>query len=321
MINKNKNTITNNLLKSDNIIDAKYINKKMYNLKRNSTKYNQNSNIGFYIPYSIIDSNYSYESLSELSFMIRNDTRSNNYNNMFSWNNILDNKINRLIFIYLHIVSIPLYPWLNCTNTTIDENIIETLLKLNLKNDDIIIIDNNIICISYVDLNICDFSFNYDYSNCYSLDLNQKTVKLYNRSDKKIIDEPFLYVDIDQNNNLNDNKIYETGNIKFNFKITPITISEKYVYYKGLKQYILKSLNEVQTLENITINIYSAGRKLLSNTLLNNNLYKSKLCSCIDSVSSCYCNYIRHPSNPNNQIDISFKIGQINNELITNVFN
>ena len=36
--------------------------------------------------------------------------------------------------------------------------------------------------------------------------------------------------------------------------------------------------------------------------------------------ASCYCNYIRHPLNKNNQIDIGFKIGIIKNELIKNIF-
>lgn len=287
------------------------------------------SNLGFYVPYALINSELMYEYLNESSFITNNLSRSTNTgNNIFKWRNVLDNKIKNLIYIYIHILSIPLYPWLDKNITSdINQETIELLLNLYNNNE---LLPNQIvnnIQISYVDQDIIDFSLNYDYSKCYSLEIYTNKVFLYTRSTKKITDEGYLYVDIDSNDNLNDNSSLNTSyrNKKFSFKVMPINISSSYVYYKGSGQYILKTLNDIQSLDFLTITIYDSSYKPLSNNNVNKNLYNDKLilCDCLENNSSkpsCYCNYIRHPYNLMNQIDISFKIGQVKNELINYIF-
>ena len=66
--------------------------------KNNKKKFN---NRGFYIEYSLIDPQLSYEYINEVSFITRNiDRTQSKINNMFEWINILDNKIKHLLYIY-----------------------------------------------------------------------------------------------------------------------------------------------------------------------------------------------------------------------------
>ena len=79
----------------------------------------------------------------------------------------------------------------------------------------------------------------------------------------------------------------------------------------------------------LDIKIFGTNNNILLNIHLNKNLYSSVSnkyysCNCDCSINnnkaSCLCNYIRHPYNPQNQIDIGFKIGLIKNEIINNIF-
>jgi len=292
-------------------------------------------NIGMYIPYTLFNQDSTYEYIDELSFMIRSSDRSNgNYNNLFNWKNVLDNEIKKLIYIYIHIVTIPKYPWLNCkTTTNINELIIDYLINSFINNQ--LIIDQNIqidvdnIMIAYYDNEIIDFNLNGNFNNLYSLNISNQIVYLYERSKRSILDEPYIYIDIDSNLGLN-NQIYNTDPTKkFSFKIIPITITNNYVYYKGFKQFLIKNLNELVNIKMLDIKIFGTNNNILSNIHLNKKLYslisnKYYSCTCDDSINnnkaSCLCNYIRHPYNPLNQIDIGFKIGLIKNEIINNIF-
>ena len=311
--------------------------------QKNFSKFNQN--LGVYIPYAILYPKLSYDFLDDLSFMVKNINRikSSGYN-IFKWKNNLDNQIKNLIYIYIHFLTISLNPWITkiiCLD--IDKQIIDYIIQSNLKKELFIDLINQInqnytIQISYIDSEIIDFSLNYDYSMCYSFNINTQIVYLYTRSNKKITDEEFLYVDIDTNNNLNNNNQFNTSYLtkKFSFKVTPIYITTSYVYYQGIGQYLLKNINQLLSLNYININIYNSSYKLLENKYINkqlsDNISDNKIiyCDCLlqfdlnckqNSKPSCYCCYIRHPLNKSNQIDIAFKIGQIKNELIKNIFN
>jgi hypothetical protein len=331
-----------------NIIGNTDINKNIY-LKHIINKikaYNKNSshksnleipiyndqNIGIYTPYTLFNSESTYEYIDELSFIVRNCDRSGgNYNNLFNWRNVLDNKIKNLIFIYIHIVTIPMYPWLNCNTIKINQSITDHLMKLSKHNnliiDQNIQIDKDIIMIAYYDNEIIDFNINGNFNNLYSLNISNQNVYLYTRSNRTILNEPYIYIDIDSNLGLN-NQIYNTNPKKsFSFKIIPITITDNYVYYKGFKQYLIKNLNELLNINMLDIKIFGTNNNILLNIHLNKNLYSSVSnkyysCNCDYNIhkASCYCNYIRHPYNPQNQIDIGFKIGLIKNEIINNIF-
>jgi len=246
--------------------------------------------------------------------------------------------------------SIVLSESITINNTNIKTIDIKSLLlsKYNnnqLKNDDNIKIndENDNISISYIDSNIIDFVINLDYNNLYSIEINNLDQKnqlsdsiiyLYKRSTKLISSEPFLYIDIDSNNNLISNESYNTSYIekKFNYKIIPIHQTSNFVYFKGMGQYLLKTLNDLININSFDVQIYGSNYKLLNNTYINKNLYSTTTnyqtkpyCSCnlnesSNNKASCYCNYIRHPYNSNNQIDIGLKIGQIRNEVINNIF-
>ena len=295
----------------------------MFKLNKNIK--NKFNNIGFYIEYSLINPNLSYEYVNETSFMIRNIDRSETkLNNIFEWNNKLDNKIKQLLYIYIHIVSIPISPWLDkILNNDFDINFIQYLI-LNSIIDTPYTYNDIIYEVVFKNDNIIDFMINNIYSNCYSLELNTNNIYLYTRSNKKIYYDSVLYLDIDINDNLTHNTLLDTHKEiqKFNFKLYPISYTHKYIYYKAYKQYILKTINTIKSLDTLTINIYDSTYKKLSNTFINSYLYGNKeICDCIENKKpSCYCTYIRHPLNINNQIDISFRIGTINNELINNVF-
>ena len=320
--------------------------------KSNSTKSNSAiltnlTNRGFYIPYSLLYPDESYEFLDELSFMAKNTNRSNGSGyDMFRWKNVLDNKIKNLMFQFIHILSIPLFPFMEKNKTSDIDNQISNYLILNkntLSLNQVLIFPfndiNNLtinitVHISYIDIDFIDFSINYDYNKTYSIEFNTQNVYLYTRSNKRITDESCLYINIDSNDNLNNNVQLNTSlNLKkFSFKVIPITITPDYVYYRALGQFLLRTLNELINIDYLDINIYSASYKKLTNLYINKKLtddisqHKIIYCNCIETDSkeklnaSCYCNYIRHPLNKNNQIDIGFKIGIIKNELIKNIF-
>ena len=325
---------------------------KSNSTKSNSTKSNSAiltnlTNRGFYIPYSLLYPDESYEFLDELSFMAKNTNRSNGSGyDMFRWKNVLDNKIKNLMFQFIHILSIPLFPFMEKNKTSDIDNQISNYLILNkntLSLNQVLIFPfndiNNLtinitVHISYIDIDFIDFSINYDYNKTYSIEFNTQNVYLYTRSNKRITDESCLYINIDSNDNLNNNVQLNTSlNLKkFSFKVIPITITPDYVYYRALGQFLLRTLNELINIDYLDINIYSASYKKLTNLYINKKLtddisqHKIIYCNCIETDSkeklnaSCYCNYIRHPLNKNNQIDIGFKIGIIKNELIKNIF-
>jgi hypothetical protein len=241
--------------------------------------------------------------------------------------------------MFIHYLTIPLYPWLEKNiSSDIDKEIIDYLnlnknnlslnqiVNLNLQSDKKIIIN-----ISYIDIDFIDFSIDYNYKHTYSIEFKTNTIYLYKRSCRPITEEGFLYIDIDSNDNFNNNIQVNSSNIikKFNYKVYPTTVTSSYVYYKAIGEFLLKTLNELVNVDYLNINIYNAAYTKLSNNYINKKLVdeihqnRIKNCNCTfdDINASCYCNYIRHPLNKNNQIDISFKIGIIKNELITNIFN
>lgn len=295
-------------------------------------KINKNS-LGLYIPYSLVYNDTSYEYIDEFSIMISN--LNSKSTNMFEWNVKLNTILKNLLFIYIHIVSIPLHPFLNCSlmNNSEFESII-TYLKTNiltLNYNQIYNISSDInIIIMYIssDKNVVDFIINKEYDKLYSYVILDDLLYLYYQSNRSILDTGYLYLSIDSNDNLNMNNTYNTTNngIKYNFKLNPLKTDEicnQYIYYKANFQYIMKTQNNPFILDRFNIKIYDGIFKPLNNQFINNDddLKLNLNCSCeLSDNLSCYCKYIRHPLYKNNQIDISFKLGKIHNEIITDVF-
>ena len=186
------------------------------------------------------------------------------------------------------------------------------------------------IIIMYIssDKNLFDFVINKEYDKLYSYVISDDLLYLYCQSNRSILDTGFLYLSIDSNDNLNMNNTYNTTNngIKYNFKLNPLKTDEicnQYIYYKANFQYIMKTQNNPFILDRFNVKIYDGTFKPLINIFINNDVdLKLNLnCSCeLSNNLSCYCKYIRHPLYKNNQIDISFKLGKIHNEIITDVF-
>ena len=289
-------------------------------LKNNKKRFN---NLGFYIEYSLINPALSYESINESSFIIRNiDRTTGNISNIFEWKNILDNKIKNLLYIYVHILSIPNKPFLDKIQYISFGA--DFLANLSTHNNIDIEYTYDIITyrVAYIDLQIIDFIINNDYTQYYSYEIINNKVYLYTQSTRSILNEPYIYLNI----NFPDNTTFNTSKLinNFNFKLVPILSTTNYIYYKAIKQYILKTISTIQSINNLTISLSDSTNKKLTNNFLNTNLYQSKyiICNCNNDIklASCYCTYIRHPFNPKFQIDIGFKIGQIQNELINKVF-
>ena len=289
-------------------------------LKNNKKKFN---NLGFYIEYTLIDPSVTYESINESSFIVRNIDKTSSGNNIFEWKNIMDNKIKNLLYIYVNLLSVPLYPWIDKTEYNLFTSDFTSYLLLNNQIDTYYSYININYQVAYIDNNIIDFisdNINYSY------EINTNTYFSYIKSTRKITDEPYLYLNIDANNHLSNNTFYNTSKLtnNFNFKLVPMLSTNNFVYYKALKQYILQKLNNMQTINKLEICLFDSKNKKLINNHINNqiNIKSYSICNCIDNIikASCYCKYIRHPLNMNSQIDISFKIGQIQNELINNVF-
>lgn len=291
-------------------------------------KQKKDNNIGFYIPYALQNEQY-YERFNESSLILRNvDRDANNINNMFKWRNIFENKIKDLIYIHTHTITIPLNPFINkVKDTSINVDIIMLLnTTQNITTNQILtlIIQGDTIQIMYVDDSIIDFAINNDYTICYSLEKNSNTVYKYTRSNV-LMNDGFLYLDIDTNDNLNDKLILNTSYIKkkFNFKLIPYQKSASNIYYKSSGQYIQKTLNELLNIKYLNISIYDSLYKPLVNSHINKSLYTNNYncnCSESDNIPSCYCNYIRHPMYKDNRIDIGLKIGLVRNELLNNIF-
>jgi len=286
--------------------------------KNNKKKIN---NLGFYIEYALINPELTYESINESSFIIRNIDSYIKSNNIFEWKNVLNNKIKNLLFIYIHMLSIPNKPFL--------EKKIYTLFSINFISNLII---NNEIDINYefveikyqvafANSDIIDFIINGDYLNYYSYEIKLNKTYIYTQSIKTITNEPFIYLNINfpDNTSLNTSKL--TNN--FNFKLVPIYLTSEYTYYKSNYQYILKTINTIQTIDKLSVSLSDSTGRLFVNNFINNLCSTTnQICNCENNIklASCYCVYIRHPLNPKSQIDIGFKIGQIQNELIKNVF-
>jgi hypothetical protein len=295
-------------------------------------KINKNS-LGLYIPYSLLYNDTSYEYIDEFSIMISNFNSKNT--NMFEWNIKLNTILKNLLFIYIHIISIPLNPFLNRSlmNNSEFESII-TYLKINiltLNYNQIYNITETInIIIMYIssDKNLVDFVINKEYNKLYSYEMLDDFLYLYYQSNRSILDTGYLYLSIDSNDNLNMNNTYNTTNngIKYNFKLNPLKtddICNKYIYYKANFQYIMKTQNNPFILDKFNVKIYDGTFKPLNNPFINNDddLKLNLNCSCeLSDTLSCYCKYLRHPLYKNNQIDISFKLGKIHNEIIKDVF-
>lgn len=366
MSNQTKKII-NNLLMENQQIDyvtkkiANYIQNKSNDIIKNSKNkkinklkkigLNPNNTLGIYIPYSLLNTDPIFEFLDESSLIIKN-TDSYPYSisaNTFKWKNILDNKINNLIYIYVHIVTLPLYPYLNkieinllitsSTNITllnISNDLISKYNNKELNIDNNIIVGLNIINVPYYDEKIVDFIIDSNSNNLYSIEFNPNKTSyklyLYTRLNKSIIEEPQLYLDIDLFNNLKVNEHLSTSynQNKFNFQLIPIHKTTNFVYYKGMGQYIQKTLNDLVNIDTFNVQLFGTTHNILTNTFINKSTkfqINKPICNCdsnyndeIGFKSSCYCNYIRHPYNLNNQIDIGLKIGQIKNELVHNVF-
>ena len=304
------------------------------------TKQNDQTNsLGLYIPHSLIDPSMTYEYIDEVSFMIRNIDRKADYNNMFKWKNILDNKIKNLLFIYLNMAILPVKPFIqkNILDPTVKVNNIRNYL-IDLFTQNKLFIDQDVkygsqnINIPYFDSDIIEFNINNDYKVLYMIDLKTNEMFVFNQSNQSLINNEFLFLQIDSNDNLNNNFKLDTSYTHRNymFKLIPLQYTDTNIYYKSVGQHLIKTLNELSNIDNLTIQIYDEKYKPLTNCFINKNLYNSSNnCSCNGSCngsletytkSSCYCNYIRHPFHPNNRIDIAFKIGQIKNEIINDIF-
>lgn len=297
-------------------------------------KININS-LGLYIPYSLLYNDTSYEYIDEFSIMISNFNSENTNTNMFEWNVKLNTILKNLLFIYVHIVSIPLYPFLN--RSLIDINSYEfesiiTYLKTNILtlNYNVNYTVNETINIMYIssDKNLVDFVINKEYDKLYSYKISDDLLYIYTPSNRSILDTGYMYLSIDSNDNLNMNNTYNTTNngIKYNFKLNPLKtddICNKYIYYKANYQYIMKTQNNPFVLDKFNIKIYDGTFKPLINPFINQDPIINTNLKCCCELSdnlSCYCKYIRHPLYQNNQIDISFKLGRMHNEIITDVF-
>ena len=290
--------------------------------KNNKKKFN---NRGFYIEYSLIDPQLSYEYINEVSFIIRNiDRTQSKINNMFEWINILDNKIKHLLYIYIHLVSIPLIPYIDKTPITFNADF-KTFLLANNTIDIIYTFEDIIYQVAFSNDKIIDFI--YDQIT-YSLDLLNNTFYMYKTSNKSMLSEPYIYLNIDSNDNISNNASYNTSKLtnNFSFKLVPILNNKNFIYYKAIKQYIIKKINTVQSINNLSISFSDSTNKKIINPHINNFMYNHnhtyQMCNCDSNIqlASCYCTYIRHPLHINSQIDIGFKIGLIQNELINNIF-
>jgi hypothetical protein len=298
--------------------------KKFKNPNTHFKHINEN-NLGSYIPYSLNDPTKSYEYLSETSILMQSYNRDINQNNLFKWN-IRLNRIKDVLYAYTHYITISLYPWLDKNNYDLDINIKSYLINnfSNFKIDQNIIIDIITIQITYIDNEIIDFYINEDTTKLYSF--NKTITFLYTRSNKKILSEPFLYLDLDPNDLFNNNNVILTTNDKnkkFIYKIAPILMSKNYVYYNGLKQFIFNSVNDLKHINGMKIKLYGSDFKEISNNNINYKADKNIYCNCLTEEKfkpSCYCNYIRHPLHKDNQVDIALKIGIVKNELITKIF-
>jgi hypothetical protein len=344
-------TLTNKINKTD----SKYLKNKRMDHKLNIKKfsqviktidqniklklqqsYNQNQidSLGLYTPYTLLDPSLAYEYIDELSFMIRNIDRKNDFNNMFKWKNILDNKIKNLLFIYSHIAILPVYPFIekNIFDPTVEINNIRNHL-IDLFNQNKLIIDQNIqigsktINIPYYDTDIIEFNINSDFQSLFQINIKTNQLFIFKRSQRCLTNNEFLYLDIDSNDNLNNNFQYNTSYKyhKYTFKLLPLQYTDTNIYYKSMGQHLIKTLNTLSDIDNLTIQLYDEKFQPLNNNFINQNLYDSVSlinCQCVDSniKPSCYCNYIRHPLNPNNRIDIAFKIGLVKNEIINDIF-
>ncbi len=289
-------------------------------LKNNKKKFN---NRGFYIEYSLIDSQLSYEYINEVSFIVRNIDRSQSkINNMFEWINIIDNKIKNLIYIYIHIVSIPLTPYIDKTPCTFYPDFITFLLANNQVNT-IYMFNDIVYQVAFINDSIIDFISDLV---TYSFNRLDNTFYMYKTSNKSMLTEPFIYLNVDSNDNLSNNACYNTSKLtnNFSYKLVPILNNNNYIYFKAIKQYIIKKVNTVQSINNLNISLSDSTNKKLINQHINKYMYNQTYlkCDCIDNIrlASCYCTYIRHPFHVDSQIDIGFKIGQIQNELINNIF-
>ena len=289
--------------------------------KNNKKKLN---NRGFYIEYSLIDPQLSYEYINEVSFIVRNiDRTQSKINNMFEWKNNIDNKITNLLYIYIHLVSIPLNPFIDKINYTFSSDF-KTFLLANNQIDIIYTYNNDLIYqVAFINEQIIDFIIN---KITYSLDISNDTFYMYRTSNKSMLDEPFIYLNIDSNDNLSNNASYNTSKFtnNFSFKLVPILNNTNYIYFKAIKQYIIKKISTIQSINNLVISFSDSTNKKMINQHINKFMYNQTypICSCINGqeLASCYCSYIRHPLHINSQLDIGFKIGQIQNELINNIF-
>lgn len=297
--------------------------KKFKNPNNNLKHFNEN-NLGSYIPYSLNDSKSTYEYLSETSLLLQSYNRKLNENNLFNWTIKLE-RIKNVLYAYTHYITISLFPWLDKNDYILDDDIKNYLTDnfSNIKIDQKITINGKIIQIAYFDNEIIDFIFNEDTTKLYSF--NRIKTYLYTRSKRKILSEPCLYLCLDPNDNFNNNMVLTTNdkNKRFTYKLAPILMNKNYVYYNGLKQFLFKTLNELKHINGMNIILYGSDFKDISNKNINYKANKNMYCNCDFEetfIPSCYCNYIRHPLNKDNQVDIALKIGIVKNEIITKVF-
>ena len=224
-------------------------------------------------------------------------------------------------------LTIPLYPWIIKKQYDLFTADFKSYLLVNNQIDQNYTYEEIIYQVAFINNNIIDFIINNDN---YSYEIRSDIFYKYTHSNRKITEEPFIYLNIDSNDNISNNTSYNTSKLtnNFSFKLVPIALTDDYVYYKSIKQYILKKISNIQSIDNLTLCLSDSTNKKLTNNHINTELYFCTnnrsyiMCNCTDNLyrASCYCKYIRHPLHKNNQIDIAFKIGLINNELIANIY-
>lgn len=317
-----KKTLSKNIHQKNNT----FIKNKIYN-------FNLSNNMGFYIPHAILNPELSSEYIDDLFIMTRSlDRNLPSNNNIFKWNCFLHNPIMNLIYIYPHILSIPICPFItkNFYNISIDVfDFLSSNIVIPDKTYDVLDKKISICCVYNIELedtkpyHIIDYIIDYDSSKLYSIDLKKKQNFLYVRSNKRITDNGFLNIDIDPNNNMQNNLLSTTKGKHFTFKFFPLIESSTYMYYWSCGQYVFKTINELQNIKNLNITISSNADANLTNYHVNWKLNKLCHCFCMENnifVPSCHCTYIRHPYHSQNQIDVGFKIGIVKNEQLTEVF-
>ena len=278
------------------------------------------TSLGIYLPHSLNDDVNDY--LDVKTYLLNNIYRHNVQSNIFKWEILFDYKIKNILSINLNMISLSKNPFLDkdiCNN--FDKNILDFLKNTKLIIDIIYNISHYQLNICYFDDTFIDFILNLDSDLLYSYNIIDNIVYKFSRSTKSIYDQNYLYINL-----FIDNNIYDTGNSRnFSFKLTQHIISKIYenpfIHFKSHKQIILKTLNTLINIDRLKIELFDNTFTALINDNVNKKLYNTNIIfrNCINESyikPSCYCNYIRHPYNKHNKIDIVLKIKSANIDLV-----